>query len=73
MGGGGGVPILFCMGAGIFLNLNRDMFKPFRSHRDLLGRSSGRVREGLAQVLKGFPSEKRIYESTLVGQAKLFS
>ena len=26
-------------------NLNRDMFKPFRSHRRLLGLSSGRVRE----------------------------
>ena len=28
---------------------------------------------GLAQVLKGIPSERRIYESTLVGQTKLLS
>ena len=26
---------------------------------------------GFAQVLKGIPSESRIYESTLVGQTKL--
>ena len=52
------------------------MFKPFCSHIGLLGRSSGRVLDDLNWVLKGSPSERRIYESTLAGQSptdKLFS
>ena len=53
-------------------NLNLDMFKPFCSHRGLLSWFWSRARR-LAQVLKGIPSERRIYESTLVGQTKLFS
>ena len=45
------------------------MFKPFRSH------NIGSVEFlvvclAFAQVLKGVPSARRIYESTLVGQAK---
>ena len=34
--GGGSADFIF-MGGGIFLNLNRDMLKPFRSHSGLLG------------------------------------
>ena len=53
--------------------LNRDMFKPFRSHSGLLGWVKGCVLEDLHKFLKGFPSERRIYESTLLGQTKLLS
>ena len=35
-------------------NLNRDMSKPFRSHRRLLGWSSGRVREDFPTFWRGF-------------------
>ena len=49
-------------------------FKPFRSHRSLFAQLSFWLCAwGFALVLKGFPSERRIYESTLVGQTKLLS
>ena len=35
-------------------SLNRDMFKPFRSHRRLLGWSSGRLREDFRTFQRGF-------------------
>ena len=52
---------------------NRDVLKPFRSHSGLLGSNVWLCAWGFAQVLKGFPSERRIHESTLVGETKLLS
>ena len=47
-------------------SLNRDIFKAFRSHRGLLGWNFLSRAWGFAQVFKGIPSERSIYESTLV-------
>ena len=54
-------------------NLNRDVFKLFRSHRRFAWLTFWSRAWGLALVLKGIPSERRIYQSTLVGQTKLLS
>ena len=53
-------------------SLNRDMFKPVRSH-NVCSVESLVACLRICTGFKGFPSERRINESALVGQTKLLS
>ena len=49
-------------------SLIRDLFKTFLSHRGLLGFDILVLRWRICTGFEGAPQERRIYESTLVGQ-----
>ena len=78
LGGGGGFRVFFLEQGGvevpILLLRARAFFRLSHSFSKRFARLMFRPRaRGFAQVLKAFPSERRIYESTLVGQTKVLS